>query len=44
MKTVVPPKNQNPFQGMFRELKEADGDDIRKCLRSIRFVFKGMRP
>jgi hypothetical protein len=43
MKPVVPPKTGNPFKGMFRELKDIDGDDIRKCLSSIRFVFKGVK-
>ena len=43
MKPVVPPKSVNPFQGMFRELGDVDGDDIKKCLSSIRFVFKGVK-
>ena len=43
MKPVIPPKTGNPFHGMFRELKDVDGDDIRKCLSSIRFVFKGVK-
>ncbi len=43
MKPVVPPKTVNPFQGMFRELKDVDSDDIKKCLSSIRFVFKGVK-
>ena len=43
MKPVTPPKTSNPFQGMFRELRDVDGADIKKCLRSIRFVFKGMK-
>ncbi len=43
MKPVIPPKTANPFQGMFRELRDVDGDDIKKCLSSIRFVFKGVK-
>lgn len=43
MKPVVPPKTANPFHGMFQELKDVDGDDIKKCLSSIRFVFKGTK-
>ena len=43
MKPVIPPKTSNPFQGMFRELRDVEEDDIKKCLGSIRFVFKGMK-
>ncbi len=43
MKPVVPPKSVNPFQGMFRELRDVEEDDIKKCLSSIRFVFKGVK-
>ena len=43
MKPVIPPKTANPFQGMFRELRDVEEDDIRKCLGSSRFVFKGMK-
>ena len=43
MKPVVPSKSVNPFQGMFRELRDVEEDDIKKCLGSIRFVFKGMK-
>ena len=43
MKPVIPSKTGNPFQGMFRELRDVDGGDIKKCLSSIRFVFKGMK-
>ena len=43
MKPVIPPKTSNPFQGMFRELRDVEEDDIKKCLGDIRFVFKGMK-
>ena len=43
MKPVIPPKTANSFQGMFRELRDVEEDDIKKCLGSIRFVFKGMK-
>ncbi len=43
MKPVIPPKTANPFQGMFRELRDVEEDDIKKFLGSIRFVFKGMK-
>ena len=43
MKPVVPPKSVNPFQGMFRELRDVEEDNIRKCLGSVRFVFKGVK-
>lgn len=44
MKPVIPPRRENPFQGALREFRDAREDDIRECYRSIRFVFKGLRP
>lgn len=44
MKPVISPRKDNPFQGALREFRDAREDDIRECYRSVRFIFKGMRP
>jgi hypothetical protein len=42
MKPVVPPKNQNPFRGIFRQLSKASEEDLKKGIDSARFLFRGM--
>ena len=43
MKPVIPPKNSNPYRGMFRELRNLNPDIIHMDLGRVRFVFKGMK-
>lgn len=43
MKPVVPPKNRNPFHGMFRDLRTVDDEDLKKAIDSARFLLRGMR-
>lgn len=43
MKPVIPPRNQNPFKGMFSKLKSADPNDLKGAASILQFVFKGMK-
>ena len=43
MKPVIPEKNQNPFQGMFRQLRSTDPEDLKGAVSILQFVFKGMK-
>jgi hypothetical protein len=43
MKPVIPPKNQNPFHGLFRVLRSVEKEDFMGATENIRFILGRMK-
>jgi|ABOZ01.1.fsa_nt_gi hypothetical protein len=43
MKPVIPPKNQNPFHGLFRILRSVEKEDFMGAAGSVRHILGRMK-
>lgn len=43
MKPVIPPRNQNPFHGLFRILRSVEKEDFMGAAGNVRFILGRMK-